>query len=295
MDLPSHPLGGRAVERLRRAALPALEIESGQLRRDRDVHQRRLERMEHRRDRIAHERRGVRLVRAPLVLRAFHGAVVPVLAPVVGRDGRRGHERRVREQPRERLNGGGIGDSGCTRDEGCWPPVARPLPPGTVGAAQSCQAHPEEAQGPETRALPILVRVFEGRVGEREAPGWHRGIRPAEALELRATGRELLTCEFTLSAVVECSTRAVQSTVRQVMNRHDAGAAGHARVGRQVMARGAAAHPMRGHHVRLGRHSCTHSCWLLLAPFPPDARAPSGIQGLRTGAPERTSLMTLER
>ena len=81
--------------------------------------------------------------------------------------------------------------------------MARPLPPGTVGAAQSCQAHPEEAQGPETRALPRLVRVFEGRVGEREAPGWHRGIRPAEALELRATGRELLTCEFTLSAVVE--------------------------------------------------------------------------------------------
>ena len=169
------------------------------------------------------------------------------------------------------------------RDRGCWPPVARPLPPGTVGAAQSSQAHPEEAQGPETRALPRLKRFFEGRVGEREAPGWHRGIRAAEALELRATGRELLTCEFTLSAVVEvllvlslvlcgahrvpgkCSTGAAQSTGRQVMNRHDAGAAGHARVGRQVMARGAAAHPMRGHHVRLGRHSCTHSCWLLLS------------------------------
>ena len=164
-------------------------------------------------------------------------------------------------------------------------------PSGSTSPPWDCRSRPELPGAPRggtgagdsgtAKTQAFLRRQGWGEGGSRVAPRDPRGRR--SALELRATGCELLTCEFTLSAVVEvllvlslvlcgahrvpakCSAWAVQSTVRQVMNRHDAGAAGHARVGRQVMARGAAAHPMRGHHVRLGRHSCTHSCWLLLS------------------------------
>ena len=76
-----------------------------------------------------------------------------------------------------------------TRDEGCWPRLARPLPPGTVGAAQARRT--QRRHRGRSSGTANTQACFEEGWG-REAPGWlcsgAEGYR-ARVVDMRAHSR----------------------------------------------------------------------------------------------------------